>query len=109
MNLHDQNELLERFFKERRELMNQKGQDYANTDDVLDNFKRTAAILNSTPEAQVLNLIAVKVARISNLLNAKPNFESVSDSVTDLANYTDLMYCVLMEKEKENINNNLNF
>ncbi|MGK6342873.1 hypothetical protein ACMGDK_11575 [Chryseobacterium sp. DT-3] len=90
--------ILDNLSKERRELMLKKSGDYASSD-VLDNFKKAGLIAGITPEQQCLSLISTKVARLGNLLKEtnKPNNESVSDSVIDLINYSELLYCLLNE------------
>ena len=68
-----------------------KGHDYAN-DDALSNFKLAGAICGISAERQCLSLIATKVARLGNLLDADVvNNESVDDSILDLCCYSVLL------------------
>jgi hypothetical protein len=91
------------FTAKQLEVIKKKQGDYAN-DDVLSNFKTAAANAGIKEEQQVLSLIATKVARLGNLFNGKePNFESIEDSVLDLANYAFLLHCVLKDKNKNTI------
>lgn len=107
MNLEQQGKILDKFYSKRMEVMHSKSLDYASDKDVLDNFKNVAAIVGVTPAQQCLSLIAVKVARIGNLLSSAkiPNNEALEDSVLDMANYTDLLYCLLKENPNQNETN----
>ena len=101
MTQETQSKLLGEFYAEKKNILKLKGEDYAN-EDVLSNFKTAGANIGISAEQQCLSLIATKVARLGNLLSGKtPNNESVSDSILDLSNYTDLLYC-LVNKEKSN-------
>ena len=94
--------LLGEFYAEKKNVLKLKGEDYANETDVLQNFKSAGANIDISPELQCLSLIATKVARLGNLLSGKiPNNESISDSILDLSNYTDLLYCLVNEKAKQ--------
>ena len=101
MTRETQSKLLGEFYAEKKNILKLKGEDYAN-EDVLSNFKTAGANCGISAEQQCLSLIATKVARLGNLLSGKtPNNESVSDSILDLSNYTDLLYC-LVNEEKSN-------
>ena len=97
MTRETQSKLLGEFYAEKKNILKLKGEDYAN-EDVLSNFKTAGANIGISAEQQCLSLIATKVARLGNLLSGKtPNNESVSDSILDLSNYTDLLYCLVNE------------
>lgn len=97
MTHEQQSILLGEFYAEKKNILKLKGEDYAN-EDVLSNFKSAGANIGISPELQCLSLIATKVARLGNLLSGKkPNNESISDSILDLSNYTDLLYCLVNE------------
>lgn len=99
-----QSQLLGEFYAEKKNILKLKGEDYAN-EDVLSNFKTAGANIGISAEQQCLSLIATKVARLGNLLAGKtPNNESISDSILDLSNYTDLLYC-LVNEENANVPN----
>ena len=99
MTRETQSKLLGEFYAEKKNILKLKGEDYAN-EDVLSNFKTAGANIGISAEQQCLSLIATKVARLGNLLSGKtPNNESVSDSILDLSNYTDLLYCLVNETE----------
>lgn len=87
-----------------REILVSKGNDYANSDK-LSNFKDAGKIAGLTPQQQCLSLISTKVARLGNLLKpgAKPNNESVLDSMEDLFNYAALLWMTEKEKAEYNI------
>lgn len=98
MTRETQSQLLGEFYAQKKNVMKLKSEDYAN-EDVLSNFKTAGANCSISPEQQCLSLIATKVARLGNLLSGKtPNNESVSDSILDLSNYTDLLYCLVNEE-----------
>jgi hypothetical protein len=98
MTRETQSKLLGEFYAEKKNVLKLKGEDYANKD-VLSNFKTAGANIGISAEQQCLSLIATKVARLGNLLSGKtPNNESVSDSILDLSNYTDLLYCLVNEE-----------
>lgn len=101
MNLEQQEKILDNFYAKRMEVMHAKSLDYASDRDVLDNFKNVAAIVGVTPAQQCLSLITVKVSRIGNLLSSgkTPSNEALEDSILDMANYTDLLYCLLKEEK----------
>jgi hypothetical protein len=100
MTHEQQSKLLGEFYAEKKNILKLKGEDYAN-EDVLSNFKSAGANISISAELQCLSLIATKVARLGNLLSGKkPNNESISDSILDLSNYTDLLYCLVNEGEK---------
>ena len=97
MTHEQQSKLLGEFYAEKKNILKLKGEDYAN-EDVLSNFKSAGANIGISPKLQCLSLIATKVARLGNLLSGKtPNNESISDSILDLSNYTDLLYCLVNE------------
>ena len=100
MTRETQSKLLGEFYAEKKNILKLKGEDYAN-EDVLSNFKTAGANIGISAEQQCLSLIATKVARLGNLLSGKiPNNESISDSILDLSNYTDLLYCLVNEEEE---------
>ena len=102
MTRETQSNLLREFYAEKKNVLKLKGEDYANETDVLQNFKSAGANIDISPELQCLSLIATKVARLGNLLSGKkPNNESIADSILDLSNYTDLLYCLVNEKAKQ--------
>ena len=98
----EQTTLLAEFYAEKKNVLKLKGEDYATETDVLQNFKTAGANIGISAELQCLSLIATKVARLGNLLTGKkPNNESVADSILDLSNYTDLLYCLVNEKAEQ--------
>lgn len=100
MNKTEQLAHFDRMTAHMRRLIETKGNDYAN-DDRLANFKNSAAITGVNPEMVCLNLIAVKVSRIVNLLGSQPDNEPIRDSVLDLANYAILLDMILGERSAE--------
>lgn len=79
--------------QKQKEILNKKGQDYA-SDNTLSNFILAGSICKLTPEQNCLSLMATKMARLGELMSSgkAPNFESVRDTIIDLANY-----CILLD------------
>jgi len=83
-----------------------KRHDYADAD-VLSNFKSVSQAADSLglnigePEQYALFMVILKIARLSNLLNAgkTPNNESIEDSFLDGINYFKLAYCCYLDKK----------
>lgn len=98
MDLDAQTKIFDDTVNEMRAIMFSKGNDYANSDR-LSNFKVAGAAAGISPERQCLSLIAVKVARLSNLMDKDTvNHESFEDSCNDLANYALLLKMLHLEK-----------
>jgi hypothetical protein len=99
MTKENQTQLFDKMVESQREIMLSKGDDYANADR-LSNFKSAAYICGLSTEQHCLAMIATKVARLGVLLDPKaktPKFESVQDSVLDLANYAQLLNMIIEE------------
>lgn len=85
-----------------------KRYDYAN-EDVLSNFKGVSGAAKSldiditTATGYSLFMVLLKIARLSNLLNAEktPNNESIEDSFLDGINYFKLAYCCYLDQNNE--------
>lgn len=93
MNIEDQKQHINSFFRRQKEILTSKGNDYAN-EDRLSNFKLAGTICQLSPEQNCLSLMATKVARLGVLINGQsPSHESIRDSIIDLANY-----CVLLDQ-----------
>lgn len=98
MTADEQFKIIERYTKERHELMRRKGEDY-NGADVLGLFKDVAKAGGRKPENVIIDEVHKKVLRLQNLMQGKePNNESIIDSVTDLSNYADILRCALGEE-----------
>jgi hypothetical protein len=102
MNHDEQKQHVEAFFEKMRQTMLNKGNDYANHDR-LSNFKLAGSITGIGASMNCLNLIATKVARLGVLLNTdgSPNYESVRDSVLDMAVYAILLDQILCDEDKD--------
>jgi len=99
MTQEEQLKHFEVFTTQMKEILFNKGNDYANTDR-LSNFKLAGNICGLKAEQNCLSLIATKVARLGVLLNSdkEPNNESIQDTVMDLANYSILLSMILNDK-----------
>lgn len=102
MNRESQMKEFDKFVERQRTLLFSKGSDYASSADVLSNFKLTGSILGQTAVESVTQLIATKVVRLGNLIanKAKPNNESIADTLIDLSNYAFLANCILQEMQE---------
>lgn len=71
------------------DVMKGKSHDYASKTNRYSNFEQAAKVAGTTTEQAILTLIGIKIARISELINAKkdPKNESLQDSYMDLINY----------------------
>lgn len=70
-----------------------KSADYAESGDILSNFKKTAIETGLSAEQVCMVFINTKVTRLNNMIKTgSVNNESVSDSLKDLANY-----CVILD------------
>jgi len=68
--------------------------------DRLSNFSRTAELVGQTSGQSCLSAIGTKIARLEQLFASgkPPENESVIDSIIDLANYSFLLYCIIIDK-----------
>lgn len=100
MTREQQLELFDETTKKAREILQKKGNDYAN-EDVLSNFKMAGTICGLSPELNCLSLIATKVARLGVLLSSEkePENESTMDSAIDLNIYSFLLLCIQRDKK----------
>lgn len=103
MNRAKQTELFKEFTEMQSQVMFAKSSDYASESDVLSNFKKSGKVLDQTAAQNVLGLIQTKVTRLSELVakGRNPMNESVSDTILDLANYSFLMHCCLVEQQEQ--------
>lgn len=101
MTREQQLKIFDEITKKAREILQKKGNDYAN-EDVLSNFKLAGSICGLSPEINCLSLIATKVARLGVLLNSikEPENESIKDSMIDLNVYSFLLICLELDKYK---------
>jgi len=84
-------------FKEILELIESKGDDYAN-EDRLSNFKESACLLNTTAFKVCLNQIGIKISRIVNLIDREAKNESLEDSLDDLFTYSLLLTMIYKDE-----------
>lgn len=90
---------LDLFFKQKLEIIKKKNNDYANNEDAFSNFKYCAGFAGIEVKQVFQVFIAVKVARLKELLNGKEaKNESIQDTLLDLANYADLLNLYLSTK-----------
>ena len=88
-------------FKDILELLESKGDDYAN-EDRLSNFKESACLLNTTAFKVCLNQIAIKISRIVNLIDREARNESLEDSINDLFTYSLLLLMINKDEAADN-------
>lgn len=99
MTSEQQLQIFDDFTAKMREVLVAKANDYAGDVDRLRNFKQVGDVTGIGAPKAVLTHIATKVSRLGTLLGSgkAPSNESVGDSVLDLANYSILLYMVLVE------------
>lgn len=104
MERRQQTKIINDLHERKMKIIKSKSSDYAN-DDVLSNFKGSAAVLGISAPRQILSLIATKVARLANLIDrpGTQNNESIEDSILDLSAYTDLLYCMMQESNADKL------
>lgn len=100
MKLEEAIKIEQEAFARRLELRKRKGEDYANTEDCLQNFKKVAKLLStldidiSKSYGVALIYAMLKIDRMCNLIFRKkkldPTNEAVADTIDDLQNYIDL-------------------
>jgi hypothetical protein len=88
-------------FKEILELIESKGDDYAN-EDRLSNFKESACLLNTTAFKVCLNQIGIKISRIVNLIGKEARNESMEDSLQDLITYSLILSMIHEDEASDN-------
>lgn len=97
------------FLEDVSNLLGRKGNDYAG-ENTFAAFKKASEIAGISVKQSILNLIGIKVARISSLSKVGggrvPNFESIRDSLKDLVGYATLL-ALAYEDEKELTKENL--
>ncbi len=90
------------FIKEQSErddaILLRKCKDYNDENDVFSNFD-IARLIGIDPRRAILWEMAKKISRVGNLLDREPSNESVSDSMSDIANYTVIFRGLVKEKE----------
>jgi hypothetical protein len=93
-------ESVDNFYARGKAIIDKKNTDYAKGDvDAFSNFKATE-IAGVTYQRSILVLLAVKLARLSNLLDKEtaPNYESLSDTVLDMANYLAILNATIEDE-----------
>jgi len=105
MNRIEYEDLTYESYLRRSILSKRKSQDYANSEDVLSNFKRLAFICSDLeldvrePEGVATFFIIHKLDRLWKLIKsgATPKNESLQDTLNDLKNYADLLEAIIHE------------
>ena len=97
MNLKEQQKFFEQYSTKMKEIMQSKGDDYAN-EDRLSNFKKAGMLGNLSAAKQCFTAITTKVVRLGELIDSKePNNESIEDNIIDLSNYSVLLAMIVSE------------
>jgi hypothetical protein len=79
------------YLENMREIHDKKNSDYADDANPYSNFEGAARIAGVTVDTVFHVLLGVKMERLRQLVSGKePNFESLDDTVLDLANYAAL-------------------
>ena len=78
-------------FDDMQEIATRKAEDYAEVDNVFSNFEFTADIAGVDVDTVFMVMLGTKMARLRELHSGgAPNFESIEDTLMDLANYAAL-------------------
>ena len=101
MNKQEQLQFAKDKFNDILELLESKGDDYAN-EDRLSNFKESACLLNTTAFKVCLNQIAIKISRIVNLIDREARNESLEDSLQDLTTYSLILQMIHKDEAADN-------
>lgn len=104
MTRDEQIEYLDQQFGKIHATLAKKGNDYANADR-LSNFKYSGDITGVSAVKATLLMVAIKVARLGNLLDSPmaPNNESIEDSIQDLQGYSLLLGMVVEDMKKPQV------
>jgi hypothetical protein len=80
--------------KTKRDILAKKNNDYAKSTDAFSNFQFISQVSDIPVGKTFLQFIAVKLARLMELLNTdkKAKNESIEDTLRDMSNYIDLFY-----------------
>ena len=78
----------------KKEILSSKNNDYASSQDAFSNFKFISLVSGIPVEKTFLQFIAVKLARLMELMNKDKEVknESIDDTLIDMANYVELLY-----------------
>lgn len=78
-----------------------KNSDYRPTEREFSNFEYAAALTGSNVETAILTQIGIKLGRLKGLSKGEgvPNYESIQDTVKDLAGYAVLLYAYSLPDE----------
>lgn len=99
MNYEQESIKAEEFFAEGLATLVSKAHDYAQEEDCFSNFKFTSRLVGIPVEKVFMVFLAVKVARLSELVGGKTaQNESIKDTLKDLSNYACLMSIYLGQK-----------
>lgn len=92
----------ERYANDRIELIKKKSKDYARDTNPFSNFEMISRIANVSVEKVFMMFLGVKIARLENLLNSghKPENESITDTLMDLSNYSEIFRAYLEKKQE---------
>lgn len=101
MNKQEQLQFARDKFNDILELLESKGDDYAN-EDRLSNFKETGILCGTTAFQVCLNQIGIKISRIVNLIGKEARNESMEDSLQDLTTYSLLLQMIYKDEAADN-------
>jgi hypothetical protein len=101
MNHNEQKQHVEDFLEKIRQMILKKGDDYSNQDR-LSTFKLAGAITGLDARMICVNQIAIKVSRLGVLVGSgkSSEYESLRDSILDLASYAVLLDQILCDEDK---------
>lgn len=101
------NSEMNKLFKRLGELHDAKNHDYSHGSNPFSNFEEAAITAGTTPDVVFKVMMGIKLARLNALSsrNENPNFESITDTIEDLANYACLYAAWKRTQEKKGLAN----
>ena len=92
---------IEMALKDLGEVLSKKNSDYKVTGSEFSNFTYAADVAGITPREAMLTQIGIKLGRLKGLIQSSkdPNWESIEDTVKDLAGYAIILYAYHMRME----------
>lgn len=102
MTWKEQEELFNKVTSEMRELLVNKGKEYASDADALNNFKAGAADVGVTPLQIAWIFYQKHASAVKSYIKTGKEFSSepIEGRLLDLINYSFLIYCLIAEQKK---------
>jgi len=109
--IKDRKKFLQPILKEMKDIMSNKSHDYAESGDVLSNFKMCEKLFNIPDYTGISIRLSDKLSRIKQITSkgkTKVKDESLQDTLVDTANYSLLFYLTVVNKYDPNYRRKFN-